>query len=268
MNVPAQHTEACLNGGTLMNIRKISRHVFLTMLAAALTLSACNVGAAPPPTLDVSAVNTAIVGTTIAQFSAQFTQTALAVPQATNTPLPTDTPQTLPTFALVSPTTDSAAALPTISFAPTATIEGVASPLPAFTQIVAGPTKAPLGDACNNSAFEGDVTIPDGTVIQGGINFQKIWKIRNTGSCTWDDGYSLVYVGGSTPNLDPYTFNFVNSQDFVAGGSAINIPINLTSPCTPGKYEGHWRMRNDQGYFFGTLLSVYIEVKEKSSGCK
>jgi len=244
-----------------MFFRKFPRHMLPALLTAALLLTACNVGAEPSPTLDVNAINTAIVGTTVAQFSAQFTQTALAQP--TNTPQPTETPQELPTFAL--PTTDSGT-LPTVSFDVTPTLSGAATPLPAFTQlaspVASGPTQA-LGDECNNSVFEGDVTIPDGSILKGGEDFQKIWKIRNTGTCYWDEGYSLVYIGGSTPDLDPYTFEFKKSSDFVAPGDAVNIGINLTAPCTVGKYEGHWRMRNDKGYYFGTLLSVYIEVKEK-----
>lgn len=241
-----------------MTFRKFPRQTLLILLTAALMLTACNAGAAPSPTLDVNAINTAIVGTTVAQFSEQFTQTALAEPPATNTLQPTDTPQDLPTFAL--PTTDSGA-LPTVSFE--------ATPLPGFTQL---PSPVPaatqsLGDECHNSAFEGDVTIPDGTVIKGGVDFQKIWKIRNTGSCTWDEGYTLVYIGGSSPDLDPYSFEIKNSSDFVAGGAAINMAINLTTPCAVGKYEGHWKMRTDSGYYFGTPLSVYVEVREKGSSC-
>lgn len=250
-----------------MLFRKFPRHIVLTLAIAALMLSACNVGAEPSPTLDVNAINTAIVGTTVAQFSAQFTQTALAAPQATNTP------QELPTFALPTdtlpalPTTDTSGALPTVSFEISPTIAGSA-PLPGFTQIaspvapVSAATQA-LGDECNNNVFEGDVTIPDGTILKGGEDFQKIWKIRNTGSCYWDDGYALVYIGGSTPNLDPVNFEFKKSSDFVAPGDAINIAVNLTAPCAVGKYEGHWRMRNDKGYYFGTILSVYVEVNEK-----
>lgn len=232
-----------------MFVRKSPRHILITLLTAALMLAACNVGAAPSPTLDVNAINTAIVGTTVAQFSAQFTQTALAAP--TNTPPSTNTPQELPTF----------------SFEITPTVEGLASPLPAFTQI--GSTVAPvvatsaLGDACHNSAFEADVTIPDGTVLKGGEDFQKIWKLRNTGTCTWDEGHTLVYIGGSTPDLDPQNFEFTKGSDFVAGGEAINVGIWLTAPCAVGTYEGSWRMRDDGGNFFGTLLTVYIEVKEK-----
>src|SRR5512134_1543712 len=135
---------------TIMFFRKFPRQTLLILLTAALILTACNVGAEPSPTLDVNAINTAIVGTTVAQFSAQFTQTALAVPP-TNTPLPTETPQDLPTFAL-----------PTVSFNITPTVAGAVTPLPGFTQIASpvasGPTQA-LGDACNNSVFEGDITI-------------------------------------------------------------------------------------------------------------
>ena len=252
-----------------MFFRKSPRHIVLTLITAALILTACNVGAAPSPTLDVNAINTAIVGTTIAQFSSQFTQTALAQPQATNTPQPTSTPQELPTFAL--PTTDNSGALPTISFDVSPTALSLATPLPGFTQIASSPgapaATQSLGDACNNSVFEGDVTIPDGTILKGGEDFQKIWKIRNTGTCKWDEGYALVYIGGSTPDLDPYTYKFTKSSDFVASGEAVNIGINLTTPCSKGKFEGTWRMQNDQGYYFGTNLSVYVEVQEKGSNC-
>jgi hypothetical protein len=239
-----------------MSFRKYPRQILITLVTAALILTACNAGTPPPPTTDANALNTAIVGTTIAQFSEQFTQTALAQP--TNTPVPTDTPIPLPTFE--QPTAD-ASALPTFSLqSPTP------GALPGFTQlpspVPAGATQA-LGDACSNNVFEGDITIPDGSVLNPGEDFQKIWKIRNTGTCLWDDGYTLVYIGGSNPDLDPYNFEFKKSSDFVSAGEAINIGINLTAPCTPGLYEGHWRMRNDGGYYFGSILSVYIEVKDK-----
>ncbi|MEW6285278.1 MAG: NBR1-Ig-like domain-containing protein [Chloroflexota bacterium] len=245
-----------------MFFRKSPRLTLLTLLTAALILTSCNLGAEPTPTVDINAINTAIVGTTIAQFSAQFTQTALAVP--TNTPAPTNTPQSLPTFALPTLDTSGVTPLPTISF--NTTPGSIITPLPAFTQLASPAAPAAtqaLGDACNNSAFEADITIPDGTVLKGGEDFQKIWRVRNTGTCTWDEGYALVYIGGSTPNLDPYNFEFKKSSDFVPGGSVKDIGVNLTAPCAPGKYEGHWRMRTDNGYYFGTILSVYIEVKEK-----
>lgn len=259
---------------SLMIVGKNARRMLFVILTAALFLASCNVGATPAPTQDINALSTAIVLTTVAQLSSGLTQTAQAQP--TNTALPESSPTSVPTFAVLptldlsgaaaSPTASDPSALPTISFVNTPVANN--TPIAAVTQPVvlptsASPATAALGDACNNSVFEADITIPDGEVIKPGFNFQKIWKIRNTGSCTWDEGYSLVYIGGSTPDLDPVNFNFVNSGDFVAGGAAVNIAVNLTTPCTPGKYEGHWRMRSDSGYYFGTIISVYVEVKDK-----
>jgi long-subunit fatty acid transport protein len=232
--------------------RKPTRLILLIILTAVLLLTSCNVGAAPAPTIDVNALSTALVGTTVAQLSVQLTQTALAAP--TNTATPTATVTTLAT----SP-------LPTFSFVNTP-VPGANTPVTGLTPVVVLPTPqatAALGDACNNNVFEGDVTIPDGTILKPGINFVKQWAIRNTGNCTWDDGYALIYIAGTTPDLDPRNFQFKKPEDFVSPGESINIGIPLTTPCKPGKYEGHWRMQSDSGYYFGTILSVYVEVKEK-----
>jgi hypothetical protein len=48
----------------------------------------------------------------------------------------------------------------------------------------------------------------------------------------------------------------------VSSGESINIGIKLTAPLANGDYQGHWRMRNDQGFYFGTILSVYFTVKK------
>jgi hypothetical protein len=240
-----------------MFVRKFPRQAFLILLSAALLLASCNVGATPAPTLDINAINTAIVGTTVAQLSGQFTQTALAQPSPTL--FPSNTPASLPTFALpTANTTPLPGALPTLSFNTT--------PIAGFTQIATpvvppGGGTAVLGDACNNNVFEGDVTIPDGSVLKPGEDFEKQWAIRNTGNCTWDDGYALIFIAGDRA-IDPVDFVFKKKGEFVAPGEGINIGIPLTAPLAQGSYEGHWRMRSDSGYYFGTILSVYFVVRK------
>jgi hypothetical protein len=240
----------------------MKKRIRIFLFTITLTLSACSVGATPAPTVDVNAINTAALATAMAQISAQQTMTALAAPSAT--PLPTNTALALAT-AGASPT-GGAGVLPTVSFNTTPNTTPLAglTPLGASPAAPAGPTVS-LGDACNNSSFEADITIPDGSVLEPGRNFEKIWRVKNTGSCTWDEGYALIYVGGSNPNLDPrnYEFGRNGDSDFVTGGESFDFRIELTTPCTPGKYEGHWRMRNDQGFYFGTTVSVYVEVKER-----
>jgi hypothetical protein len=253
-----------------MFVRNSLRQAALVLAIAASLITACSGGAAAEPTVDVGAINTAAVETAMGQLSAQFTQTALVAPTATT--LPTNTAISLPTFALPGDATVSpvaGGALPTVSFNSTpVTPQAQTTALPGFTAlptaggVAAGPTTS-MGDACNNSQFISDVTIPDGTTLDPGVNFQKVWQVKNTGSCTWDEGYALVYIGGSNPNLDPYNFEFKKSSDFVAGGATVDLALNLTTPCTPGEYQGSWRMRNDQGAYFGTFLTVIVKVTDK-----
>ena len=239
-----------------MFVRKSLRQAVFLLLTSALVLTACNMGATPAPTVDVNAINTAAVATAMGQLSAQFTQTALAAPTATS--IPTNTALALSSPAAGAPTTSGA--LPTVSFNSTP----VGSAIPGFTPLASpaapsGPT-ASLGDSCNNNVFEGDITVPDGTIMHPGEDFIKTWQIRNTGTCTWDEGYVLVFVGGDRA-IDPVDFEFKKASDFVAAGESIQLSVPLTAPLTPGKYQGTWRMQSDSGYYFGTPLTVIIEVR-------
>ena len=241
-----------------MFVRKFPRQVLLSMLTAALFLASCGGGATPAPTADANAISTAAVETVMAQLSVQFTQTALAAP--TSTPPSTDTPVSLPTFALptagASPTA-GAGALPTVSFntTPLAGVTQLASPIapPAATAV--------LGDACNNAIYIADLTIPDGTVLKPGEDFKKVWQIRNTGSCTWDEGYALVFIGGDT-DIDPVNYEIKIKADFIDPGEDADFDIPLTAPLKVGTYQGSWRMRNDQNVFFGETVTVVFEVKK------
>jgi len=236
-----------------MFVRKLPRKALLTLLAAALLIAGCNMGATEVPTADVNAINTAAVATALGQVSAQLTETALAAPSPT--PLPTNTLAPLPTSGNALPTANTGA-IPTLSFNTT--------PVAGFTQLASPAVPAAtisLGDACHNSAYEADVTIPDGTVLKPGEDFTKIWKIRNTGTCTWDEGFTFAFIAGDNA-MDPRNFEFQKESDFVASGEAIDIGIKLTAPLTEGKYQGNWRMRSDSGTYFGETLTVVFEVKK------
>ena len=221
-----------------------------------LTLAACNVGSTPAPTVDVNAINTAAYSTAMAQISVQQTQTALAAPSSTL--LPTNTAPSLAT-AGASPT-GNAGVLPTVSF----NVTPNTTPLAGFTPlsspaVPAGPTVS-LGDACNNNVFVEDVTVPDGTIMKPGQDFLKVWRVQNTGSCKWDEGYKLAYIGGDG-KLDAFTKK-LGSGDFIDAGATGDLGINLTAPLAEGKYQESFKMQADNGAFFGTPLTVVIEVKK------
>ena len=248
-----------------MLLRKFPRRTLIVLLIATLPLAACSMGATPAPTVDLNAINTAAVATAMGQISAQQTQTALAAPS--DTPPPTDTPIPQATFALpttavagASPTGNASGALPTLSFNTTPNSTQVAGFTPISGSPVAPVNTAVLGDSCNNSIYIADVTIPDGTVLKPGVDFEKIWRVQNTGTCPWDEGYRLAFIGGDQA-LDPVSFDFKEKADFVAGGETADIGVNLTAPNAEGTYTANWRMQSDNGAYFGTYLTVLIEVK-------
>ena len=242
-----------------MFVRKHPRQMVWAIATAALILAGCNVGATPAPTLDVNAINTAIVGTTVAQLSIQFTQTAQAQP--TSTSAPTDTPVTLPTFALptlagASPAT--AGALPTISFNTTPAAGVTTLPtLAAPTVYSTLTTKA----GCNDAAFI-DENLPDGSKINSGKKFEKVWQIQNTGTCTWDEGYTFAFLPDqSSSGIEGYDIVINKKDEFTAPGHSQSFSVELTAPTAAGEYKGYWKLKTDDGTFFGPLVYFDIIVK-------
>jgi polar amino acid transport system substrate-binding protein len=119
---------------------------------------------------------------------------------------------------------------------------------------VPGPTAVP--PACyDGMEFVEDVTVPDGTEMAPGENFDKVWRIRNIGTCTWNSSYSLAFVQGDQMGGDT-----VNVAGSVSSGATYDITIDQTAPDSPGTYGGVWEMRNGNGVFFGEALWVEIVV--------
>jgi hypothetical protein len=237
-----------------MSFHKSSWLVIVLVLALALT--SCNIGATPQPTVDVGAIYTAAAQTAIADLSQQMTATALA---ASPTPQPTATlPPPTATNTLAANTTPFAT-FPVGNFTPVGNI----TPGGIFTPIasVAPPAATSTGPLCDNSAFVADITVPDGTVMQPGEDFEKIWRLKNTGTCTWDEGYQLAFAWGDP--LDGVPFTIKKKSDFVLPGATADFGINMTAHLAPGEYSGCWRMKNDRGTFFGAVVCVSIKVVKK-----
>lgn len=243
---------------SIMSIKKLIGMVIV--LALTILLSACNIGAAPAPTQDVGLVYTQAAQLVATQFALQQTQTALAIPP---TSLPTATPPAIPTFSVGTPfgvstpfgvgstpfgvnTTPFGAATQSGGFLPTATIRALAT------------TSAPK---CDDAQFVADLTVPDGTVFKPGQDFDKVWRVKNTGTCTWDEGYTFAYGGGS---LDGYNIVIKAKDKFVAPGATFDFGVHLTASLAPNTYQECWSMMNDKGYYFGQspLACVKIVVKK------
>lgn len=98
--------------------------------------------------------------------------------------------------------------------------------------------------------------------INPGEQFQKGWRMRNSGTCTWNKDYLLAPTGG---NISSSTIGggIVPVEGEVAPGETYDFWADLVAPIVPGEYVGHWSMRNNSsGLLFGEQVGVAVEVVE------
>jgi len=108
-----------------------------------------------------------------------------------------------------------------------------------------------------------DVTVPDGTVFAPGAAFDKTWRLRNTGTCTWNTRYQLVFVGGSQLSAP----GAVNMPHDVTPGSTVDINVRMVAPQANGRYRSDWQMQNpDCCNRFGPIVYALIQVGADGGG--
>lgn len=99
---------------------------------------------------------------------------------------------------------------------------------------------------CDWAQFVADVTVPDGTRYAPGTTFQKTWRLKNIGTCTWTKSYSLVFDSG-----DRFGAQDVNFPIDVPPGATVDLSLNMTAPSAAGHYFSYWRLKNASGVIFG-----------------
>jgi hypothetical protein len=207
-------------------------------------------------------------------LAAQYTQGAAAstgtaaVRPPTRTPPPmTDTPQ-LPTQTPRPTNTPLVVATNTYVFTPTSIIR--ATRTTTATALPPNITVAPFtpSGGCNSAKFIDDVSIPDGTQVNPGTGFTKIWRVQNTGSCTWTTSYKLAFVDGEQMGAP----NQVPLPDQVVPGQIVDLSVNFIAPTEPDQYESFWKLMDPSGTLFGIgangsgSLWVKVDVKDARSG--
>jgi hypothetical protein len=113
------------------------------------------------------------------------------------------------------------------------------------------PTDEATAIACTYSAaLDGDAgsesisAQPDQTV-------QKMWKLRNDGSCDWQ-GVMLVLVAASDQGGIPVAET--------AAESSVEVVVELAAPAGTGVYGGEFRLRAPDGTLFGPTLHTELIV--------
>ncbi len=130
-------------------------------------------------------------------------------------------------------------------------------------QSAPAPTATPIPPVdqpanCKNvMVFMADVSIPDGTKVNPGQKFTKIWRLYNNGSCKWYEGYTIEFVSG-----DYMGGRAAVIPQRTIPGTVVEVSIEMEAPQATGQYVGYFQMRAPDGTFFGPTLDVNIIVTE------
>ena len=130
--------------------------------------------------------------------------------------------------------------------------------VPSAPTNTAAPSSA--GTCTDSAAFVADVTVPDNTLVDQGEAFTKIWRIRNTGTCTWTSAYTLVFASGeqmSAPDSSP-----LSGQ--TKPGNALDISVKMTAPSAAASYRADFEIHDPSGKAIpidqATTLWVIVSV--------
>jgi uncharacterized protein YkwD len=223
---------------------------FLSLIVAGLAgcsgnnISPTQVGATPLPPVNTIVAATLTAWNTVipAGLPVEMVTATPTAAAPTNAAALTATPQIgLPTTtAINTPTETPPAALPTPEVKNT--LE------PSSTPTAANPLNAAASkdDCIDKAGFYADVTVPDNTLFPKNTQFTKTWRFRNVGTCTWGDGYLLVFANGHIMDGPPSI-----PVPVAAPGDVIDISVNLKSPSEGGTYAGDWQFQNASGKRFG-----------------
>ncbi|MEU7742018.1 NBR1-Ig-like domain-containing protein [Nonomuraea sp. NPDC049158] len=129
------------------------------------------------------------------------------------------------------------------------------APLSGKNKPTTSATPAQAASSYDDSAFEQDVTHPDGTVVKTGTQFTKIWRIRNTGTIPWRGRY-LTRLN-DTPCRAPDRVEI----RVVQPGEPVDIAVRVRASDSPGRCKIYWKMTDEAGtQLLSAKKPIFLDV--------
>lgn len=115
------------------------------------------------------------------------------------------------------------------------------------------PTATPV---CSDGlTFIEDLTIPDGMQVSPGAVLDKRWRVENSGTCNWDESYSIQRTAGQELGA-PERLALYPARS----GVEAMLRIQFIAPEEPGTYRSAWQAYNPLGEAFGDPFYVEFTV--------
>lgn len=124
---------------------------------------------------------------------------------------------------------------------------------------VPGPTlNNPTDQAgCINSLrFVEDINFPDGTIVRPGEKIEKLWRVQNDGTCSWDSRYSMQLVSGDQLGAPAELALYP-----ALPGSQAELRVIFIAPPENRYYQSTWQAFSPEGTAFGDPFFINIVVQ-------
>ncbi len=110
------------------------------------------------------------------------------------------------------------------------------------------PTPTPL--PCYRASFIRDVTLPDGTRVPEGYTGEKVWRLRNNGSCTWPANTAIVQMTSGRFLAPSNQGGYFLGREVPPGAEVdVRVPLWIQEP--PDRYRVDFMLRAPDGTLFG-----------------
>ncbi|KAF9561051.1 hypothetical protein EC968_005867 [Mortierella alpina] len=121
-------------------------------------------------------------------------------------------------------------------------------------------------EAVPKALFVKNINIHDGTVIQAGSQFLKIWEMSNPGPDEWPKDTAVQFVGGDRmfTDADLNEKSLCFKVTLAKVGESVCVTADLKAPSLPGRYVSFWRLVSPTGEPFGHRIWCDIVVEEGS----
>lgn len=136
------------------------------------------------------------------------------------------------------------------------TLMSVISPTP--TPDLTDPLNSQVKDCKNDLEYLSDLTYPDGSFVKPNQTLEKQWKVKNSGTCNWNETYTLRLIDGiALGAVEPQSITPLRA------GVEGTIQIVFTAPIEPGNYVSTWQAFGSDGNSFGEYISIEINVVQE-----
>ncbi|GHE36557.1 hypothetical protein GCM10017673_44010 [Streptosporangium violaceochromogenes] len=118
------------------------------------------------------------------------------------------------------------------------------------------PAPAASATPRDDSLFVGDITYPDGSTVRPGSSFTKVWRIRNTGTTSWE-GRRLARINAASCR-SPASVGVPPT----APGQTVDIEVRVRASDRPGSCRIYWKMTDARGReLFPDKRPVFLDVR-------